>query len=111
MPNSQNLKPWPRGVSGNPGGRPKLNPLTEELERLLEQEVPNGNGQTWAFRIAKALVVKAAKGDVRAINEIGNRLEGKPLQAIEMDVDATSTLGERLEKARKRVIEGKSRKG
>ena len=82
---TENLRPWPKGVSGNPGGRPKTKPLTEELERLLEQEAPNGKGETWGARIAKALVVKASKGDVRAISELANRLEGKPLQAIEMD--------------------------
>jgi hypothetical protein len=38
-----NLKPWPKGVSGNPGGRPKKKAITEELERLLEEEAPNGD--------------------------------------------------------------------
>ena len=32
-----NLKPWPKGVSGNPGGRPKKKAITEELERLLAE--------------------------------------------------------------------------
>src|SRR5271166_3074377 len=99
----QNLKPWPKGVSGNPGGRPKAKPLTEELERLLEQEAPNGKGETWAARIARALVLKASKGDVRAISELANRLEGKPPQAIEVDADFHSNLAERIAAARKRV--------
>jgi hypothetical protein len=63
--NTQNLKPWPKGVSGNPGGRPKVKPLTEELERLLEQEAPKSNGQTWAAAIAEALLGKARKGDLK----------------------------------------------
>ncbi len=75
--NSQNLKPWPKGVSGNPGGRPKTKPLTEELQRLLEEEAPKGKGQTWATAIAKTLLAKARKGDVRAIAEVANRVEGK----------------------------------
>ena len=64
-----NLKPWPKGVSGNPGGRPKKKAITEELERLLEEEAPNGDGKTWAATIAEALLKQAAKGDVRAITE------------------------------------------
>jgi hypothetical protein len=104
----ENLKPWPKGVSGNPGGRPKSKPLTEELERLLEQKPPKGKGETWAALIAQALVVKASKGDVRAISELANRLEGKPLQAIEIDENANTTLAERIEQARKQVSEWKS---
>ena len=49
-----NLKPWPKGVSGNPGGRPRKKHITEELERLLAEEAPKGKGQTWATVIAKA---------------------------------------------------------
>lgn len=52
----ENLKPFPKGVSGNPGGRPKTKPVTEELERLLQQEAPEKKGQTWAAAIAEALV-------------------------------------------------------
>jgi len=29
---TKNLKPWPKGVSGNPGGRPKRKPVTEALQ-------------------------------------------------------------------------------
>jgi len=67
-----NLKPWPKGVSGNPGGRPKKKAITEELERLLEEEAPNGDGKTWAATIAEALLKQAAKGDVRAITELAS---------------------------------------
>jgi hypothetical protein len=77
MGDTRNLKPWPKGVSGNPGGRPKTKPLTEEIERLLEQEAPTSKGQTWASLIAQALLTKACKGDVRAFAELANRVEGK----------------------------------
>jgi hypothetical protein len=103
MPNAQNLKPWPKGVSGNPGGRPKTKPFTEELARLLEQKAPKGRGQTWAAVIAQALLLKARKGDVRAITELANRTEGKPLQSVELD--AGFSIAERLEEARKRRSE------
>lgn len=36
----ENLKPWPKGVSGNPGGRPKVD-LAAEIARLIfEQDGP-----------------------------------------------------------------------
>lgn len=55
----ENLRPWKPGESGNPGGRPKTKPLTEELARLLEQKAPNGKGETWAVVVAQALLLKA----------------------------------------------------
>lgn len=100
----KNLKPWKPGESGNPGGRPKTKLLTSELQRLLEQEAPKSNGQTWATVIAEALLVKARKGDVRAISELANRMEGRAAQAVAVDLDATDGLAEALAKARKRVI-------
>jgi len=83
------LKPWPKGVSGNPGGRPKKKAITEELDRLLEEESPNGDGKTWAVIIAEALLKQAAKGDVRAITELANRIEGKPVQPIAAEAGRT----------------------
>ena len=103
---SPNLKPWPKGVSGNPGGRPRRKLITDELERLLAEEAPNGKGQTRATVIAQALLRRASKGDVRAIAELSNRIEGKPAQAIAVDLDAGEGLAERIAKARKRVTEG-----
>jgi hypothetical protein len=77
-----NLKPWPKGISGNPGGRPKKKPITDELERLLAEKAPNAKGRTWAALIAEALLHRARKGDVRAVAELANRIEGKPFQTV-----------------------------
>jgi hypothetical protein len=41
-------------LSGNPGGRPKTKPLSEEIERLLQEKAPEKKGQTWAALIAEA---------------------------------------------------------
>jgi hypothetical protein len=98
-----NLKPWLKGVSGNPGGRPKKKAITEELERLLEEEAPNGDGKTWAAAIAEALLKQAAKGDVRAITELANRVEGKPVQAVAAEVGGLEGLAEAIAEGRKRV--------
>jgi ferritin-like protein len=38
--------------------------------------------------IAKALLAKASEGDVRAIAELANRTEGKPPQAMALDLSS-----------------------
>jgi hypothetical protein len=88
----ENLKHWPKGVSGNPGGRPKQKLISAELERLLQQQAPRESGKTWAVVIAEALLRHAAKGDVRAISELANRVEGKPLQAVNLDLNSCSEI-------------------
>jgi hypothetical protein len=113
--NPANLKPWPKGVSGNPGGRPKKQPITTELERLLGEEVPNREGQTWASVIAEALLTEAREGNVAAFNSIRDMVEGKPVQRIEesgpdgeppcIRVQFVPGLAERIERARKRAHE------
>lgn len=102
----ENLKPWKPGQSGNLNGRPKKKPLTEELERLLAEDAPKGKGQTWAAVIAEALVKRASKGDVRAIVELGNRIEGRPVQAVELTADVNAEIVERLQAARRRRTRG-----
>ncbi len=99
----QNLKPWPKGVSGNPGGRPKTKPLTDVLEWLLDQEAPGARGRTYAEVIAEALIKQARKGDVRAIAELANRIEGKPLQPVNVDASWEISLAEGIKAARERV--------
>ena len=101
----ENLKPWKPGQSGNPGGRPRTRPHTDELAKLLEGEAPNSDGKSWAFVIAEALLKRARKGDVRAFAVLANRMEGRPHQSIAVDVNANMSLSERIAAARKRVNE------
>ncbi len=85
MNRSQNLKPWPKGISGNPGGRPRKTPLTDVCRELLGKPVPNDrSGRTYAEAIAERLAKKALAGDVRAAREIADRAEGKARQAMEL---------------------------
>ncbi len=96
----ENLKAWPKGTSGNPGGRPKKKAITEELERLLEQEAPNANGQTWAAVIAETLVKLARQGDVKAAREVADRTEGRTVQSLNVSAETQLTLEERREELR-----------
>jgi hypothetical protein len=74
---------WKPGQSGNPKGRPKTITLSEAYRAALAQPVPRDpRGRCFAEKIADAIVLKASRGDCRAAEEICNRLEGRPPQAL-----------------------------
>jgi hypothetical protein len=77
---------FPKGESGNEKGRPKLTRLTEALREQLAELNPDAPEETVAEQIAKTLIKLALSGDVQAIKEIGNRTEGLPKQAIDLDM-------------------------
>lgn len=82
-----NNRPFKKGQSGNPNGRPKKIP---ELDKLLAEVLgEEKNGLTAAQVILKALLSKAAKGDVRAAEVLLDRAYGKARQ--HMDVNALIT--------------------
>lgn len=88
MPNSGNLKPFAKGRSGNPGGRPK----TKAFAQALRQEIAEADDDQDVLRqIANTLLEKAAGGDIQAIKEVADRLDGKPLA---MTADVTDRLDE-----------------
>lgn len=86
-PNSRNnLKPFAKGLSGNPNGRPPKDvSLTSLLKKYLE-EVPaikvgdQANTKTWRELIVQAWLVGAYKGNSTLFIELINRLEGKIVQ-------------------------------
>jgi hypothetical protein len=78
-----------KGQSGNPSGRPKLTRLTEALREQIAAINPNAPEQTIAEQIAQTLIKLAIAGDVQAIREIGDRTEGKPKQAIDLDMSVS----------------------
>jgi hypothetical protein len=79
--NIGNLRPpWRPGQSGNPGGRPKTKAFKNALEAELEEAGDDGPSLR---KIARALIDKAATGDIQAIKELADRLDGKPMQLLE----------------------------
>lgn len=70
-------KPWEKGVSANPGGRPKGASIMARIEALLLAD----DGKL-ADILAKSIVHGAMKGDVNFCKELLNRLEGRvPIKA------------------------------
>src|SRR5262245_22344979 len=69
------LKPFPKGVSGNPGGR-KRKPM---VDRMLE-ELLTADDSTKAKQIAEKLISSAVHGSIQAAKIIVERTEGKPMR-------------------------------
>ena len=77
MANNQNLKPFPKGVSGNPKGAPKTKLLKDVLTAELQTE---SNGVDKLTAIINKLTTMAVKGDMNAIKEVLDRYAGKSVQ-------------------------------
>ena len=75
-------RPFPKGVSGNPNGRPLKEWTWRSLiEEALEEEE---EGIPVKQIISRKLVGMGKSGDLGAIKEIGDRIDGKPSQGVEL---------------------------
>ena len=73
------------GQTGNPNGRPRLKPLTDEFKRRLEEE--NGNLSKELIGLA---IDKALAGDFRFWQELMNRSDGKVADHVDMTTNGES---------------------
>ena len=95
MANEQNLIPAQKGEIRNPNGRPKGIPNSKtRLLRLLELVQVKTNpitGEKEEFTVAEQLdmmvLQKAFKGDLRAYQEILDRLEGRAKQTTDINAN------------------------
>ena len=100
MANEQNLIPAQKGEVRNPNGRPKGVPNSKtRLLRFLELVQIKTNpitGEKEEFTVAEQLdlmvLQKAFKGDLRAYQEILDRLEGRAKQSTELEVTGSMTI-------------------
>lgn len=73
------------------GGKPdKL--IRDALLIAVKRHCKDDNGKktTYLNRIATKVVTLAASGDVPAIKELFDRIDGKPAQAVELSGDAAN---------------------
>lgn len=98
MPNPDNIKG--QGFHTDPdrinkAGRPPGRSITSILKDLLEGTIKNASGEvkTRAEVLALTLLEKGIKGkDLRAIEQILDRTEGKPLQKVEQKTDGVTEI-------------------
>ena len=67
------------GETRNPYGAPRRKPITDELLRLLPKKY---RGTPYTTAIVRALLRRAAEGDMPAIKEVREVIEGKIAQPI-----------------------------
>jgi hypothetical protein len=91
-----------KGQSGNPAGRPKSITLSEAYRRELAKVDPDDpERRTHAEVLAGRMVARAKTGDVQALKELADRVEGKPRQTVALISDRR----EQIERAIERMIE------
>lgn len=69
---------------GRPKGTLNDKPWKDAIRKAVARRIEDG-GRT-LDRLAESLVAKGIAGDVSALTEIGNRLDGKPTQIIEATI-------------------------
>jgi hypothetical protein len=93
----QNLKPWPKGVSGNPAGRPK-NDISVDIARAVFENDPEA--------IYRGMLRRLKQGDARVFKVLAERAYGKVKEQVE--VDLSQHIVQQLQAGRRRVLEGLS---
>lgn len=79
-------KPFKKGQSGNPNGRPRKLPALDKLmAELLGYEEGKPEETAAAMAMLRALYKKALKGNTEAVKIIMDRAYGKPKQEIAMN--------------------------
>jgi hypothetical protein len=83
MANKENLKPFKKGTSGNPGGRPKTKFITDWLKHPDREKD--------MVKMLKKTMKLAISGNMRAVEYITDRTEGKAKSYLDMAIENTRT--------------------
>ncbi|HEA70990.1 hypothetical protein LCGC14_0405710 [marine sediment metagenome] len=93
-------RPFSKGISGNPNGRPKKEKtFSDTAAQLLassniqikyeingrEKEINLKSDKNIYWGLVSALILQGLKGDVRAIKELIDRTEGKAVQKLDIE--------------------------
>jgi hypothetical protein len=98
----KNLKPAKKGEVRNPLGINRKRPFTDRISQHSEELLSaSKEGEqirralnlapdaTFADAAVKRLMRKAIQGDVKAFDQMANRIEGKPAQRIDLQANQT----------------------
>lgn len=108
------MKPFEKGRSGNPSGRPSEKPITRAYDKLLSMsrtELATYEPETGAEKIALAMIQKAwsliSPSAVAATKEVTDRVEGTVAQHIRVGPLALEDLTDDELEQRIRELQGK----
>lgn len=74
---------YEKGQSGNPGGRPKEKAFADAVRIAVNRvDETDGEKRKKLMVLADKLVTCAMNGEGWAMQQIGDRLDGKPAQAV-----------------------------
>lgn len=78
----------------NAGGRKPLSDKIwrDAIMRAVHREMKTGEKTKRLEALANKLVDKAINGDVSALKEIGDRLDGRPAQSMDGNLKVTGTI-------------------
>ena len=88
------------------GAENKDKPWRDALRKAVAKRDGRGNSPKYLERIADRVVKDAEQGVVPAYKEIGDRLDGKAVQGVQLDVAVTITAIERTIVDPVKVIDG-----
>jgi hypothetical protein len=98
---------WPPGKSGNPEGRRLGKPITDAIGQELAMMADGRVDKVPATSLRMAIrrqIQKASKGDLRALEFLADRCEGKPKTIVAGDSEEPIQLAlSRGEDARERI--------
>jgi hypothetical protein len=93
--NTQNLKPFKKGQSGNPSGRTPVLDIREHLKKRLAETTQDGKNTNLDIVIDN-LIITALSGNVRAIELIFNYAYGKPKENGGNDLEICTVIMPKL---------------
>ncbi len=73
-----------KGVSGNPGGRPKKEWTWAKLLEKVGDSRDKKTGKKFKKLVSQTLWKECVRGNIPAIKELFNRMEGMPKQQTEI---------------------------
>ena len=78
---------WVKGQSGNPKGRiPRERSLTKYLIEATDKLAKGDNVITVKQQLADKLISLALTGDIKALQYVYDRIDGKPKQSVDLGV-------------------------
>lgn len=92
------LAQFPKGVSGNPGGRPKTAYITRQMRRFARSK----EGKELLGAAMADIIAKRGMAAVLLIREMAERLEGPVTQSLHIEGHLQLSLSELMQQAKQR---------